>query len=80
VKNLFMAQEMRLFGFALFTKREGCSRAVSSYTETFASFLQTTLRIDPNSAQTRNLLNAILSGPKYSPQDALRQKQRTEHR
>jgi hypothetical protein len=40
--------------------------------------LQTALRIDPNSAQTRNVLNAILSGPKYSPQDALRQKQRTE--
>ena len=42
--------------------------------------LKTALRIDPNSAQTRNLLNAILSGPKYSPQDALRQKQRTVHR
>jgi len=26
--------------------------------------LQTALRIDPNSAQTHNLLNAILSGPK----------------
>jgi tetratricopeptide (TPR) repeat protein len=42
--------------------------------------LQTALRIDPNSAKTRNVLNAILSGSKYSPQDALRQKQMTENR
>ena len=30
--------------------------------------LQTALRIDPNSAQTRKVLNAILSGPKYKKQ------------